>query len=337
MRKLVVAFVIMVGVYFFLIRKAEVYSIAETLRQADWRFLILAIVLELVWMCNAAVEIWAIYRGMGIDEKIQRLLVLSTAANFVNVVMPSGGVGGSTLLIAEARRRGVSTGRVTVALAVYLFLEYVSFLGVLALALWALFRRSHLTTAEVTASAIMVAIAGSIGTALYFGMRSPAFFGSLLAFWARLINKISWFFLHKNYISETNAHEFAHDAAGGLSRLRHQPRGLILPGLLVLNGKILMLLIFSLMFAAFNVPFSPGVIIAGYAIGYLFSIVSITPAGMGFVEAFLPLTLTQLGISLSVATLITLSYRGVTFWLPIFIGMLVFRWATGGTKVQAQI
>lgn len=329
------AFIIMLGVYFVLIRKSEVYSIAETLRQADWRFLILAIGLEIIWMCNMALEIWAIYRGMGIEEKFKRLLLLTTAANFINVVMPSGGVGGSTLLISEARRRGVSTARVTVALAVYLFLEYLSFLGVLALALFALFRRSNLTSVELTASAIMVGIAGVIGTILYFGMRSPAAFGAFLAFWARFINRILRVFLHRDYISETHAHEFAHDAAGGLSRLRHQPKGLILPGLLVLNGKILMLLIFSLIFAAFKVPYSPGTIIAGYAISYLFSIVSITPAGMGFVEAFLPLTLTQMWVPLSTATLITLAYRGVTFWFPLFIGMLVFRWATGGQKAQA--
>jgi uncharacterized protein (TIRG00374 family) len=335
MRKFVVAFVIMVGVYFVLIRKSEVYSIGETLRQADWRFLILAVGLEIIWMCNMALEIWAIYRGMGIEEKYKRLLVLTTAANFVNIIMPSGGVGGSTLLISEAKRQGVSTARVTVALAVYIFLEYLSFLGVLALALLALFRRSTLTSVELTASAIMVAIAGVIGTILYFGMRSPEAFGKFLAFWARIINRILKVFLHRDYISEAHAHEFAHDAAGGLSRLRHQPKGLVLPGLLVLNSKILMLLIFSLIFVAFNVPYTPGTIIAGYAISYLFSIVSITPAGMGFVEAFLPLTLTQMWVPLSAATLITLGYRGVTFWFPLFIGMLVFRWATGGQKVQA--
>lgn len=335
MRKFLVAFVIMLGVYFVLIRKAEVYSIAETLRQADWRFLILAVALELLWMCNVAIEIWAIYRGMGIDEKIHRLLLLTSAGGFVNVVMPSGGMGGLAILISEARRQGISTARVTAANAVYIFLEYLSFLGVLAIALFALFRRENLTTVELTASAIMVAIAGVIGTVLYFGMRSPTTLGSILVFAARGVNRVLWIFLHRNYLSETHAQDFAHDAAGGLSRLREKPKGLIVPGLLVLNGKILMILIFSLMFAAFKVPFSPGTIIAGYAIGYLFSIVSITPAGMGFVEAFLPLTLTQMGISLSVSTLITLAYRGVTFWLPLFIGMLVFHFAIGSRKTQA--
>jgi len=89
-----------------------------------------------------------------------------------------------------------------------------------------------------------------------------------------------------------------------------------------------------LTFLAFKTPFSPGTIVAGWSISYLFTIVSPTPAGIGLVEGLLPLTLTTLNVPLGAATVITLVYRGVTFWLPLCIGMLAFRWLVREEKVE---
>jgi uncharacterized protein (TIRG00374 family) len=79
------------------------------------------------------------------------------------------------------------------------------------------------------------------------------------------------------------------------------------------------------MFLAFRVEYTPATIIAGFSIGYLFTIVSPTPAGVGVVEAALPFSLASFGIPLSSAVVVTMAYLGVTFWLPLFIGFLAFR------------
>jgi len=54
-------------------------------------------------------------------------------------------------------------------------------------------------------------------------------------------------------------------------------------------------------------------------------IVSPTPAGSGIVEGVLVVVLKTLLVPLDAATIITLSYRGVTFWLPLLVGMISFR------------
>lgn len=118
---------------------------------------------------------------------------------------------------------------------------------------------------------------------------------------------------------------FAYDAALGLQRLRQRPKDLIIPFLSALSSKTLLIIILYLMFLAFDVPHSPGTIIAGFSIGYLFYIVSPTPAGIGFVESALTLGLKSLNVPLGSATVITLAYRGITYWLPLLIGMISFR------------
>jgi uncharacterized protein (TIRG00374 family) len=107
--------------------------------------------------------------------------------------------------------------------------------------------------------------------------------------------------------------------------MRNEPKTLLVPLLLALTNKTALIIILTLIFLAFKVPISIGTIIACFSIGYLFVIISPTPAGIGVVEGALTLALTSMYISLDDAAIITLSYRGITFWLPMLFGMLSLR------------
>jgi len=156
-------------------------------------------------------------------------------------------------------------------------------------------------------------------------MQSAVGLGTTLAKMARFINRILRPFIHREYLSEARAHEFAHDAADGLSEMRDKPRSMLLPLLLALTNKISLIIILTLVFLAFKIPISIGTIIACFSIGYLFVIISPTPAWIGVVEGALTLSLTSMYISLEDAAVITLSYRGITFWIPMLAGMISLR------------
>ena len=335
MRKFIFAIILMLSVTFVVLRMAEVSSIVETLQQADPRFLFIAMIVMLVWLCVTALGFLTIYQAMDMDEKFVHMAFTASAAYFVNVVAPAGGVSGIAVFISEARRKGISQARVTVASAVYVLLDYIAFFIVLTLGLIVLFRRSSLSTTELVATAILVTFVSILGYLLYQGMRSATALGNTLAMMARQVNRLLWPFLHREYIAEYRAYEFAHDASGGLYRLRYQPKKLLLPGILSLVSKLLLMLIFLLSFLSFSVPFSTGTIIAGWSISYLFATVTPTPGGIGIVEGILPLSLTTLSVPLGTATIITLTYRGISFWLPLFFGMLSFRWLLRSEKTQA--
>ncbi len=335
MRKFFFALFLMLAVTFVLAHLAEVSSIAIILKKADWRYILLAIGILGAWLINTAMVYWSLYQIIGIKDTLPRLALIVASAYFVNVVAPSGGVSGVAIFISDARQKGISQARVTIASAVVILLDYLSFFLVLSLGLVVLIRRSTLSTTELIASLIMATLAGGLGVLLYRGMQSSTALGNSLATICRGINRLLWPFLHREYIAEQRAHEFAHDAAGGLYSIRHQPRSLIQPGLLALNGKLLLVLIFFLIFLAFKVPYSPGTIIAGWSISYLFTIISPTPGGMGVVEGILPLSLASLNVPLGAATVITLVYRGITFWLPLITGMVAFRGLINSNKTPS--
>jgi uncharacterized protein (TIRG00374 family) len=73
------------------------------------------------------------------------------------------------------------------------------------------------------------------------------------------------------------------------------------------------------------VPAEVGTLVAGFSIGFLFTIVSPTPSGIGVVEGAMTLGLASLGVPLAEATVVTLAYRGLTFWLPFIYGFVTLR------------
>jgi uncharacterized protein (TIRG00374 family) len=192
-----------------------------------------------------------------------------------------------------------------------------------------LFRRNDLDPTEIAASAVMFAIAAGFGFLLFLGSHSAEALGNALARMARLVNRIVNPFLHRTYLSEARAHEFAQEMAGDLKALPAKFQSLLIPLLYSLAAKALLMCILIAVFMAFQVPFTAGTIIGGFAIAYLFLIVTPTPAGVGIIEGVMPLALSSLRVPWSEAVVITLAYRGVTFWIPVAVGAVAFRMIQG--------
>jgi uncharacterized protein (TIRG00374 family) len=113
--------------------------------------------------------------------------------------------------------------------------------------------------------------------------------------------------------------------AEGLSALQGKRRDMLWPFLFSLNNKALLICVLAFTFLALGTPFSVGTLVGGFSIGYLFLIVSPTPSGVGVVEGILPVALNSLRVKWEAAVLITLVYRGLTFWFPLAVGAAALR------------
>ena len=325
MRKFIIALVLLLGVLLIITRFTEVQNIYSTLQQGDLLFILLGLIALALWMANRGLSYQVVYRLLGIHEETWHMMKVALAADFVNVVTPSGGMTTIAVFLDDSRRRGHSSGRVMVAWALNLLFDYAAFLGMLTLGLGVLARRNDLHWPEIIASCVLLFGALGLATLLYLGLQSGDALGKALAWMARLINRIVRPFIHRDYLEVGRAHSFAYDGAAGIAAVRQHPRGLLKPIFLAVTNKTLLILILLLTFMAFHVPYSSGTIVAGFSIGYLFLIVSPTPSGIGIVEGVLTLALTSLWVPVEAAAIITLVYRGYTFWLPLFVGMAAFR------------
>jgi glycosyltransferase 2 family protein len=325
MRKFIFALVFLLGILFILTRFTEINQIAQTIERGKWIYVFPAILIQCLWFLNNGLSYHYIYQLLGMDVKFARLSRLAIASNFINIIAPIGGMSGITVFLDDAHRKNLSRARVMVASTLYILIDYIGFIFVLVIGLGILANRNNLTAAEIGASMILGIGALGLAILVYLGMYSGRVLGIVLSWSSRQINKITWLFLHRNWLSQDRAIEFAQDIEEGLQSLKRKPTEIFrLVGLAIL-GKTWLIGILTMMFLAFQVTPSLDVLIAAFSIGFLFLIVSPTPQGLGFVEGALTLTLTSLFVPLAEATVIVVAYRGMTFWLPVVVGMISFR------------
>jgi uncharacterized protein (TIRG00374 family) len=326
MRRLLFLLVISLGAYFIFSRAAEVEQVIHSFREGDPAWLALAVAVQFVWMLNVGASFWVIYRILGLREGFFHMGLVAMSAQFVSVVAPSGGMGGVAVLIADGNKRGLRSGRVTTGGALFVFFEQSSLLAVVLLGLFFLFRLNQLSTSSVLAMLVLAGIALVTGLVLVMGMRSPVLLANVLTRLGNFLNRMLQPILRRDSVDVSRAQPFAEDVYEGLQAVRKSPVKLLFPATLAFTSKALLITILGLIFAAFGQPFTITMLIASFSIGYLFYIVSPTPSGVGFVEGAMTLILTSLGLSLAISIVITLAFRGVTFWLTVLYGMLAMRW-----------
>ncbi len=337
MRKFLIALALLLGVSFLLTRFAQLSEILEVLQRGNFFYLGLALLVELVWIYNLGAFYQSVYHVLGMEEKRLYIVKLVTAGYFLTVVAPSGGLSAMAVYIADAQRNGRSTAKVTVAGVIYIWFEYIGTLTMLVLGLGELSRRNNLHWSQITASLILLLGALGIGLLLYLGMHSASALGSTLAWLTRLANAILRPFLHHNCLEEEKAYNFSREMVEGIKVLRNNPGWIMRPLLFTLINRGLLVGILWLSFLAFSVPVDIGTIIAGQSVAHLFLIVSPTPAGIGIVEGILAVALNSLGIPLGDATVITLAYRGFSFWMPLLFGMITFRSISSAEKSPTPV
>lgn len=337
MRNFLLILIFFGGVFFILTRLSEVQTTVETFQRGDWRFIFLALGLVALWLLIVAFSYKAIYSVFGLNEKISLLLPMASASIFLNVIAPSAGVSGMAVFVAQARRQRYSTGKAAVAGALFVLLDYAAFFCILALGLVVLFRRNSLDAGEIAATVILLLLSLVLAMLIYLGTRSAQALGRVLVWMARLANRLLRPFLKREYLSEERAYEFAEDANDGLGILLKSPQRLFIPLALAMLKQAILIAILWCSMMMFGVPFSIGTLIAGFSIGYLFMIITPTPAGLGFVEGALTLALSSMFIPFSIAAIVTLAYRGFTFWIPLLVGMVSLRILKGQNHVRAKL
>ena len=93
MKKLFLVVILFLGIAVVVISFSELETIMLTLQKAHLIFFILAIIVQLTWFVTTARMYQSIFHLLGVHESTLTLSRISTAANFINVVAPTAGVG----------------------------------------------------------------------------------------------------------------------------------------------------------------------------------------------------------------------------------------------------
>ena len=244
---------------------------------------------------------------------------------FVNVAAPAGGAGGAALFIDDARRRGESPSRTAAGTLLAMIADFGSFVLILIAGMLYLFRRHDLKSYEIITAILLLLLVGGLSAVLFMGVYSPTRLRRLLDWIQRLFFWIGKRIHKPDLISENWAEKNASEyIEASLAMVTYPGRLWITIGVAFV-GHLVNLLSLYAVFVAFNQFVSPGMLVAGYAMGILFWIISITPQGIGVVEGMMTLVFTSLGVSPEKSAIVALAFRGLTFWIPFFTGFILLR------------
>ena len=328
------ALVGLVTLGFVLLHRDEWREIGQAARRADAVFLVVAAAAQAAWLAAFGAMFWGSYRAVEAPLSFPRTLPISWAANFLNMVVKSGGMSGMALFLRAAARRGHSGSRATLGYLVTIALGYVEFLLLLAATLVVLWldgdlRRYELAASSVTFIFLLSAIAGAV-VVVQSEDRVRRTYGALAA----AVNALAMLLRRGPLMDPSRAGQAGREAEAAARLLRRSPARLLTPTLAGFAKEASAVLVMYAVLRAFDAEASLTLAFAAYTLTILFSYVSILPSGLGLVELSLTALLTRTGIPAAAAALTTVVYRLFQFWTPFLVGALATRFLGGGRVLR---
>ncbi len=312
-------------IWFVAARANEVENLIDTLASGDWRWILVAGLLQASYFVTQSRIFQVSFNLVGVRSKLVDLVPVYLGSMFINAVAPSGGTAGLALYVDDAVQRGESGARAAAGTLLGVVAQYSGFGVLLLFGLTYVSLQASVRIYEIVAAVALLLFTLLLTSLILLGATRPQQLFSALGAFQSIINDLAHRlrrkpFLHENWSEEIGA-EFAAAAGAG----RENPRGL----LVLLAWSVFSYLVNAAslyaIFVAFGQVASPFVVLAAFTIGHLFVIIAPSPQGVGFVETILPLTLIGFGITSAVATIVVLAYRGLAFWMPMLLGFFMLQ------------
>jgi phosphatidylglycerol lysyltransferase len=303
----------------------QIRELVRTLSQGHLEWIAAAVLFQSLYFVFFTASYQAAFATVGLDSRWRDLLPVTLGSYFVNVVAPTGGASGAALFVDDAARRGQPPARAATALVLQLAVDYIGVVVVLLVGLGYLYSRNVMQAYQVLGGIVMVLLTGGLVGVLALGLGRPDWLRRLLAWGERVINSAAARIRLRSPLPPNWAKEHTAEFVAAAAAMRARPKPLARLALVALTAHLADLGTLYCLFLAFGPAIPLGTVIAGYSMAILFWIISPTPQGIGIVEGAMTLALTSLGVLGAVAAVVTLTFRGLAFWLPFVIGFWLLR------------
>jgi uncharacterized protein (TIRG00374 family) len=306
-------------------RLPELERLGEILAGGRWPWILAGGALQALYYTFVGLLYQAAFLTVGIHTRAGGLLVVLLASLFVNTMAPSGGMAGAALFVDEASRRGLPGARAAAAVLLSRIADSLGFTVWMLAGLSYLFLARDLRPYEIAAASALLVLTAATAGLLVLGLARPRYLRQMLGWFARVVNRVLTWSARPAPLDDDWADRHADEFAQAGVALGDHPQHLIRTIAIALMGHLFNVSSLAALFAAFRQPVEPGLVIAVYTVGILFWKMSPVPEGVGVVEGVMVLAMTSVGVPAPNATVIALSFRGLSYWLPMVTGFLLLR------------
>ncbi|MFA7253258.1 MAG: lysylphosphatidylglycerol synthase transmembrane domain-containing protein [Patescibacteria group bacterium] len=303
---------------------AQVKQVFIVLLQGKWYWLGIALIIEFFYFLIYANIYQRMFKIVGVKKTdIYELLQLTFASIFINVAIPLAGASSIALFVDSAVARNQSAAKTAIGATLSMIGNIAAFLGILFVGLMLLAAQQSLKPyILITASILFMAIFFGYGL-IILSFKKPKIVGLIFRIINTVVKRLAGIFGQAKNIKDSWVDETIHELETIGVLLKGERNKLLKILLLAFISHLAGVTALFFTFLAFGGPFSIALPIIAYSIAILFTIISITPQGIGFSEGAIILVLSSLGTPIATATVIALAFRGISFWLPFLAGFFI--------------
>lgn len=296
---------VLIGAILYLSRHELVHAWELLGRVKIWILLLLIPGQLLVYYAGGEM-IFSYLRAKNMIGEVKPLLLarMSLEMNFVNHVLPSGGVSGISYMTWRLSRFGVSSGRATMAQVVRFAMGFVAFILLLVVAVLAVTIDGNVNRWIILVSSTIVAVMiGAMAVGMYFlssETRTSQFSAWIVKTINRLVRKAT-FGRKRTVLDREETKIFFEDMHRDYVALRADKAILVKPLIWGIVFTLADAALFYITFLALGEPVNPAPILIAYGVASLAGFFVITPGGAGAYEAIMVAFLAVAGIGSSVA------------------------------------
>ena len=319
-QKILIGIIIIIVLAVVLLRGDQLNELIQTMKGGSPIPLILAVITQLAKYFAQSFAYSFSFKAVGEKMRARETLPLVFGTFFMNTIAPSMNLAGTTLVVDDARRRGIDPGKSTSAALLMQITIDGAFTTVMIVAFALLLMTVGLNPLWIVMGCVVVClVAGMIGL-LVLGKVNPKLLHILLGKVEALVNKISL------KIRKKPVKPWAEGIVNNFSDASHLV-GKNMRWVLAAYGCSLFascceLSCFALCGISFEI-WAPEPLICGYVVATLFAMISITPQGVGVVEAMVVVAFTAYDQNAAAGAATGLVYRGIVFWMPFIIGAIL--------------
>ena len=321
-RNLLVGLVLIIVLAVVFLRGDQLAELVETMQRGSTIPLVAAILTQLCKYLSQSFAYSSCFRAVGEHMAPRATLPLVFGTFFMNTIAPSLNLAGTTLVVDDARRRGISPGKATSAALLMQITIDGAFCTIMILAFLILLVTVGLSPVWFLLGMVVMLLVGCMIGVLVLGRKRPALMLKILRPIERLVNRVRGVF--KNPPLKPWVENIASTFSEAAGLIGHSPKPTLKAYGCSLIASTCELSCFALVGVSFGVT-SPEALICGYVVATLFAMISITPQGVGVVEAAVVVAFTMFGETAAAGTAIGLVYRGIVFWMPFLIGAILIQ------------
>jgi uncharacterized protein (TIRG00374 family) len=269
----------------------------------------------------------SLFGTMGKKVSYWGMYKLTLELNFVNHVLPSGGVSGISYFSVRAKSEGISTAQATLAQVQKMFLLYVSYQPLLIVGLFLLAIRGHVNDLiiVVATTLITLTVIGTLFVIYVIGSRERI--NSFLTFFTRVINSFVGFFWRRKpeVIKVERAQKVFIELHDNYKLFQNNMGALRKPFMYTMIANITEVASVYVVYLAFGELVNVGAVILAYAVANFAGLLSVLPAGIGIYEGLMTAVLAATGIPAKLSIPVTLMYRVLNMFIQLTPGYYFYQ------------